>query len=193
MPKFLRARPPLDDSEAGKIRRLSGARHAPADWSERARIVALSWDSLAVPAIAAKAGCHENTVRRCWTPSARRPGRRHPARYGGSRRPRRCAGGAPAAGRPAQIRSLPRKDPRMAWTAAAVPERGAGRPSATGQASAAECEGRRSGTAGEVADGQQPSTTTPSRSVTVMRRLIRLWEYRHLRAVAGARTRRALI
>ena len=64
MPKFLRARPPLDDSEAGKIRRLAGARHAPADWSERARIIALSWDGLAVAAIAARAGCHENTVRR---------------------------------------------------------------------------------------------------------------------------------
>jgi transposase len=64
MPKFLRARPPLDDSEAGKIRRLAGARHAPADWSERARIIALSWDGLAVAAIAASAGCHENTVRR---------------------------------------------------------------------------------------------------------------------------------
>ena len=64
MPKFLRARPPLDDSEARKIRRLAGARHAPADWSERARIVALSWDGLAVSAIAAEVGCHENTVRR---------------------------------------------------------------------------------------------------------------------------------
>jgi transposase len=64
MPKFLRARAPHDDGEARKIRRLAGARHAPADWSERARIVALSWDGLAVPAIAARAGCHENTVRR---------------------------------------------------------------------------------------------------------------------------------
>jgi transposase len=64
MPKFLRARPPLDDSEAGKIRRLAGARHAPADWSERARIVALSWDGLGVAAIAGQAGCHENKVRR---------------------------------------------------------------------------------------------------------------------------------
>jgi transposase len=64
MPKFLRARPPLDDSEARKIRRLAGARHAPADWSGRARIIALSWDGLAVAAIAARAGCHENTVRR---------------------------------------------------------------------------------------------------------------------------------
>jgi hypothetical protein len=47
MPKFLRARPPLDDSGARKIRRLAGARHAPADRSGRARIVALSWDGLA--------------------------------------------------------------------------------------------------------------------------------------------------
>ena len=64
MPKFLRARPPLDDGEARKIRRLAGARHAPADWSERARIIALSWDGLDVPEIAAQVGCHENTVRR---------------------------------------------------------------------------------------------------------------------------------
>ena len=64
MPKFVRARPPLDDGEARKIRQLTGARHAPADWSERARIVALSWDGLAVPAIAAGIGCHQNTVRR---------------------------------------------------------------------------------------------------------------------------------
>jgi transposase len=64
MPKFLRARPPLDDSEGRKVRRLAGARHAPADWIERARIVALSWDGLGVAAIAARAGCHENKVRR---------------------------------------------------------------------------------------------------------------------------------
>ncbi|MGO8955925.1 MAG: hypothetical protein ACLQFR_00910 [Streptosporangiaceae bacterium] len=30
-------------------------------------------------------------------------------------------------------------------------------------------------------------STTPSRSVTVMRRLIGPWEYRHLRGVAGVR------
>src|SRR5215831_1573399 len=36
----------------------------PADWSERARIVALSWDGLAVPAIATETGCHPNKVRR---------------------------------------------------------------------------------------------------------------------------------
>ena len=64
MPKYLRARTPHDDGEARKIRRLAGARHAPADWIERARIIALSWDGLAVPAIAARVGCHQNTVRR---------------------------------------------------------------------------------------------------------------------------------
>jgi transposase len=64
MPKFLRARPPLDDGESRKVRRLAGARHAPADWSERARIIALSWDGLAVAVIAAETGCHQNKVRR---------------------------------------------------------------------------------------------------------------------------------
>jgi transposase len=64
VPKYLRARAPHDDGEARKIRRLAGARHAPADWIERARIIALSWDGLGVAAIAAEIGCHENTVRR---------------------------------------------------------------------------------------------------------------------------------
>ena len=63
MPKFVRARPPLDDGEARKIRQLAGARHAPADWIERSRIIALSWEGLAVPAIADRTGRHENTVR----------------------------------------------------------------------------------------------------------------------------------
>jgi transposase len=64
VPKYLTARAPHDDGEARKIRRLAGARHAPADWIERARIIALSWDGLGVPAIAAQIGRHENTVRR---------------------------------------------------------------------------------------------------------------------------------
>src|SRR5262249_60318057 len=53
-----------EGGEARKLRQLAGARHAPADWIGRARIVALSWDGLGVAAIAARAGCHENTVRR---------------------------------------------------------------------------------------------------------------------------------
>jgi transposase len=64
VPKFLRARPAQDDGEDRKIRRLAGARHAPADWIERARIVVLSWDGLGVAEIAARIGCHENKVRR---------------------------------------------------------------------------------------------------------------------------------
>jgi transposase len=64
MARPVRARPPRDDSEARKIRRLAGARHAPADWIERAQIVARSWDGLDVAAIAAGIGCHEKTVRR---------------------------------------------------------------------------------------------------------------------------------
>jgi transposase len=64
VPKILRARPPHDDGEGRKIRKLAGARHAPADWAERARIVALSWDGLAVAAIAGQLGCHPKKVRR---------------------------------------------------------------------------------------------------------------------------------
>jgi transposase len=64
VPKYLRARAPQDGSEARRIRRLAGARHAPADWIERARIITLSWDGLDVRGIAAEVGCHENTVRR---------------------------------------------------------------------------------------------------------------------------------
>jgi len=63
-PKILRAHPPHDDGEERKVRKLAGARHAPADWSERARIIALSWDGLGVPAIAEQLGCHPKKVRR---------------------------------------------------------------------------------------------------------------------------------
>jgi transposase len=64
VPKILRARPPRDDGEERKVRKLAGARHAPADWSERARIITLSWDGLAVPAIAGQLGFHPKKVRR---------------------------------------------------------------------------------------------------------------------------------
>ena len=64
VPTMLRARPPLDVAEEQKIRKLAGARHAPADWIERARIIALSWDGLGVPAIAGQLGCHPKKVRR---------------------------------------------------------------------------------------------------------------------------------
>ncbi|MEV0150701.1 MULTISPECIES: helix-turn-helix domain-containing protein [unclassified Nonomuraea] len=64
MPKLLFARAPRDESEERDVRRLAGARHAPGDWIQRARIVVASWDGLRVPAIAAKLGCHPETVRR---------------------------------------------------------------------------------------------------------------------------------
>src|SRR3954453_20586456 len=63
MPKLLFARPPLDAVEERKIRKLAGARHAPADWIRRAQIIALSWDGLRVPAIAAALGCSSKAVR----------------------------------------------------------------------------------------------------------------------------------
>src|ERR687893_2550133 len=63
MPKLLFARPPGDAVEERKIRKLAGARHAPADWIRRAQIVALSWDGRRVPAIAAALGCSQKAVR----------------------------------------------------------------------------------------------------------------------------------
>src|SRR3954454_22179091 len=63
MPKLLFARPPVDAVEERKIRKLAGARHAPADWIRRAQIIALSWNGLRVPAIAAALGCSPKTVR----------------------------------------------------------------------------------------------------------------------------------
>src|SRR3982751_1679752 len=63
MPKLLFARPPADAVEERRIRKLAGARHAPADWIRRARMIAMSWDGLRVPAIAAALGCSPKAVR----------------------------------------------------------------------------------------------------------------------------------
>src|SRR3954452_186578 len=63
MPKLLFARPPVDAVEERKIRKLAGARHAPADWIRRAEGIALSWDGQRVPAIAAALGCSQKAVR----------------------------------------------------------------------------------------------------------------------------------
>ncbi|GGK97743.1 hypothetical protein Ppa06_63600 [Planomonospora parontospora subsp. parontospora] len=64
MPKLLRARAPRDAQEERQVRKLAGARHAPADWIQRARIVVLSWSGMRGPAIAERVGCHPETVRR---------------------------------------------------------------------------------------------------------------------------------
>ncbi|MER5322542.1 helix-turn-helix domain-containing protein [Streptosporangium roseum] len=63
MPKLLFARAPKDAVEERKVRKLAGARHAPADWIRRAQIIALSWERLRVPQIARELGCAEKTVR----------------------------------------------------------------------------------------------------------------------------------
>src|SRR3954452_11418752 len=63
MPKLLFARPPADAVEERKVRKLAGARHAPADWIRRAQIVVMSWDGLRVPAIAQALGYSQKAVR----------------------------------------------------------------------------------------------------------------------------------
>ncbi|MFF4410867.1 helix-turn-helix domain-containing protein, partial [Streptomyces sp. NPDC001404] len=64
VPKLLSARPASDVVEEGKVSRLAGARHAPADWILRARIIVLSWEGHRVLAIASRLGCHHKTVRK---------------------------------------------------------------------------------------------------------------------------------
>src|SRR5215218_48030 len=63
MPKLLFARPPVDAVEERKIRKLAGARHAPADRIRRAQMIARSWDGWRVLAIAAALGCSQKAVR----------------------------------------------------------------------------------------------------------------------------------
>lgn len=63
MPALVFARRAVDGDELARVRKLAAARHAPADWVLRARIVALSWSGLTVPQIAEQVGCHPRTVR----------------------------------------------------------------------------------------------------------------------------------
>jgi transposase len=58
------ARPPADPTEERRIRRLAAARHAPASWLQRARIITLSWDGAQVGQIAEALDCHPRTVYR---------------------------------------------------------------------------------------------------------------------------------
>jgi transposase len=60
----LYARPPADPAEERTLRRLAGARHAPASWIQRARIITGSWDGASVTRLAAELGCHPITVSR---------------------------------------------------------------------------------------------------------------------------------
>ncbi|SBW22807.1 transposase [Candidatus Protofrankia californiensis] len=63
MPKLLYARPPVDAEEERKIRKLAGSRHAPGDWILRAKMIVVSWEGERTSAIAARLGCHMQTVR----------------------------------------------------------------------------------------------------------------------------------
>jgi hypothetical protein len=56
----LGGRPPTPPTSAAS----ASARHAPASWLQRARIIALSWDGAQVDQIAAQLGCHQRTVYR---------------------------------------------------------------------------------------------------------------------------------
>src|SRR3954467_13225517 len=56
MPQLLFARPPVDAVEERRIHKLAGARHAPGNWIRRAQIIAMSWDGLRGPGIAAALG-----------------------------------------------------------------------------------------------------------------------------------------
>jgi transposase len=62
MPALLHARPPTDPAEAGRLRKLAAARHAPASWIQRARIVTGSWDGASVADLAQRLDCHTKTV-----------------------------------------------------------------------------------------------------------------------------------
>ena len=63
MPKLLYARPAQDATEERQVRKLATGRHAPADWTQRARMIVRSWDGLRTPAIAAELHCHPQTMR----------------------------------------------------------------------------------------------------------------------------------
>jgi transposase len=63
MPKLLYARPPADAEEERKIRKLAGSRHAPGDWIMRAKMIVASWEGERTSTIAARLGCHMQTVR----------------------------------------------------------------------------------------------------------------------------------
>lgn len=63
MPKVLVARLPIDDAEEQTVRKLTGARHAPGDWIQRAKIVVARWEGVSIKDIAAEVGCHPQTVR----------------------------------------------------------------------------------------------------------------------------------
>src|SRR6266487_3880850 len=134
MPKLLHARPPADAEEERKIRKVAGSRHAPADWVMRARMVVASWDGERTSTIAARLGCHLQTVRERlarltpkaltgWGPA---PGRGvnaaspRPSGVGSSRWPapshRAVPHGPPVGTCTPRLRRHPRSGPSTLWS-----------------------------------------------------------------------------
>jgi hypothetical protein len=62
MPALLHDRPPTDPPESAGLRKLAAARHAPASWIQRARIITGSWDGASVAELARRLDCHPYTV-----------------------------------------------------------------------------------------------------------------------------------
>jgi transposase len=62
MPALLHARPPADPAEERRLRKLAAARHAPASWIQRARIITGSWDGASVAELARRLDCHTKTI-----------------------------------------------------------------------------------------------------------------------------------
>ena len=63
MPKLLRARLPLDETEHRLVRKLATSRHAPADWVWHAKMIVRSWEGARTSTIAAEVGSHMQSVR----------------------------------------------------------------------------------------------------------------------------------
>jgi transposase len=63
MPKILRARPATSPTEESRLRKLASSKRAPAEQMLRARTIVLSWDGANTATIAARLGCHPQTVR----------------------------------------------------------------------------------------------------------------------------------
>lgn len=64
MAKLLWARPPQEELEERRVRKLAASRHGPADWILHARMVTKSWEGHQVNDIAQELHCSEQTVRR---------------------------------------------------------------------------------------------------------------------------------
>jgi len=105
MPKHIQVREPQDNREEARVRRLARSRLGPRDYILRARMVALSWDGVGVPAIAAALDCLPQDDPRGACAAAHRgraeqshlPGGYRPARPPGPSRRERPRGGGRAA------------------------------------------------------------------------------------------------